>query len=241
MFPLISAGASLLGSIYSSSTSASNTQAQIQASEQQQATQNAFQERMSDTAYQRASADMKSAGLNPMMMFGSGGAASSPSGSSIQSPMPQRTSALGNLGETVSKALDAQVQQQTFQKMVEETSNLAATRAKILAETATEKKMPERVSAETDLAHAKTGATQQEVAIKGPSEQEAQGVENLGTRTLQNVGKAKYVAGAAGDVLAPVVSSATRVLGLDILKNAMKNKNNATSFRRGMDAEADLH
>jgi hypothetical protein len=43
--------------------------------------QQAFQAQMSNTAYRRAVKDMQAAGLNPGLMFNSGGAASSPAGS----------------------------------------------------------------------------------------------------------------------------------------------------------------
>lgn len=44
--------------------------------------QNEFTERMSNTAYSRATADMRNAGLNPALMYGSGSAASTPTAGS---------------------------------------------------------------------------------------------------------------------------------------------------------------
>jgi len=111
---LLSNPLGLVGDLFSGYSAYKGQQEANQTNRQIAADNTAFQERMSNTAYQRQVKDMEAAGLNPMLAYTKGGGASTPSGSiaTVSNPSASAVSAY----HSSASARESQARTQTESK-----------------------------------------------------------------------------------------------------------------------------
>jgi len=94
------------------------------ASAQQAQINRDFQERLSNSAYQRQVADMSAAGLNPMLAYMKGGGASTPSGSQANVIAPQYTSPIMGAAQYKLTSAQAAKTEAEVPRTIAETENI---------------------------------------------------------------------------------------------------------------------
>jgi len=173
-----------------------------------------FQREMSNTSYQRAVADMKKAGLNPMLAYSQGGA-SSPGGAS--------TTVQNKFSGAVQAAQQMQLQNETIKQIQSQTQVNNATAAKTQADTLlSAQELKNRTQSELNLkedmqriinAAKREGATAIQIAQLTKAVQQAMTLTEPLSEFNKNNPRLAQVIQGLGQFFNPTVNAALRAAG----------------------------
>jgi len=192
-------GSSLIGSLFTNDTNEKNVAATNAANAQQAQLNREFQERMSNTAYQRGMTDMKAAGLNPILAYQKGGA-STPSGSQATMESFKKTDPIG---PAVSNAMTAAQNMQSLKNAKQTEANIAADTS--LKQTQAVKSIAEREILTQDLDPAKKRALDARIdmAGSGPIYSSARQLGNTAEQAARSTDYLLNSAKKASDIILP--------------------------------------
>jgi len=206
-----------------------------------------WQQQMSSTAYQRSMADMRAAGLNPILAAGAGGA-STPSGGaasgsassgSAASSSPvnmahfNTRSAMEGLGDAASKAVSSAIQAKTFEKMTDEISNIQADTAKIKAVEAVSKQQLLTEVNETARRRAVASQEENRVVSSNLSREEAAAILRMPTWLRDTLVQTGYAGKKADETLSAVPGLASSAKSVRSLLPSRERVERSTSDTRG--------
>ena len=212
---LISGGSSILGGLVQGGWGAANANSAANQNQQNawlnaqwnlaaQQQNQAWMEQMSNTAYQRSTKDMRAAGLNPALMYGSGSAASTPSSSPAQMNQPTNRPIAPSsdpITPAVNSAVQAYTTVQAMKKMAAETENVKATNSLINAQAA-----DTLAHVDVNKVAPQVAAAQKENLISSAfnarksGEQKALQNENLASQGTMEIRPHTFVGGAVRDL-----------------------------------------